>query len=110
MWVWGHDDPDTFVDFSAQVNLDGIVETITAPFLITHGANDRQIPVSSAHRSYDQAVNSVKRELRIFDADEGGAEHISLDNLPVASAFIADWIDETFAEQRLPATHQGQSR
>jgi fermentation-respiration switch protein FrsA (DUF1100 family) len=82
------------------VKLDGVVEQITVPFLITHGANDRQIPVEYAHRSYDQAVNSPKRELRIFDEPEGGTEHISIDNMTYVAGFIADWIAETFAELR----------
>jgi dienelactone hydrolase len=98
LWVWGCDDLDSFITMSADVHLDGVVENITVPFLITHGENDRQIPVAYAHRSYEQAVNSPKRELRIFTAEEGGAEHVSLDHLPHASAFVADWVNETFAE------------
>jgi fermentation-respiration switch protein FrsA (DUF1100 family) len=78
------------------VHLDGVVENITVPFLITHRENDRQIPLEYAHRSYDQAVNSPKRELRVFTAAEGGAEHIGLDHLPHVSRFTADWICETF--------------
>ena len=55
------------------------------PFLIAHGENDRQIPLEYAHRSYEQAVNSPKRELRIFTPEEGGAEHIGLDHLPTSA-------------------------
>jgi fermentation-respiration switch protein FrsA (DUF1100 family) len=69
-----------------------VVEQITVPFLICHGANDRQIPLEYAHRSYDQAVDSPHRELRIFSAEEGGAEHIGLDHLPYVSAYVADWV------------------
>jgi hypothetical protein len=43
-------------------------------------------------------ISSPKRELRIFTPDEGGAEHIGLDRLPHVSAFIADWVTDTFAE------------
>jgi fermentation-respiration switch protein FrsA (DUF1100 family) len=68
------------------------------PFLIAHGENDRQIPVEYAHRSYEQAVNSPKRELRIFTPEEGATEHIGLDHLPHVSTFIADWVADTFAE------------
>jgi len=73
------------------------------PFLVTHGENDRQIPVEYAHRSYDQAVNSPKRELRIFTREEGGAEHIGLDHLPHVSAWTADWVADTFAALRSAA-------
>lgn len=67
--------------------------------LIVHGENDRQIPLEYAHRSYEQAVNSPKRELRIFTAAEGGAEHIGLDDFPQVVSYIADWVSDTFATQ-----------
>ena len=76
---------------------DGVVEQITVPYLITHGANDRQIPVADAHRSYEQATNSPKRELKIFTAREGGVEHVNSDDRPNAARFTADWVAETFA-------------
>ncbi|GAA0908404.1 alpha/beta hydrolase family protein [Pseudonocardia zijingensis] len=97
LWVWGHDDLDAFIEFADGIHLDGVVEHITVPFLVAHGANDRQIPLEYAHRSYDQAVRSPKRELRIFTAEEGGAEHIGLDHLPHVSTFVADWVADTFA-------------
>jgi dienelactone hydrolase len=97
LWVWGHDDLDTFISFADDVHLDGVVERIRVPFLIAHGANDRQIPLEYAHRSYEQAVHSPKRELRIFTPEEGGAEHIGLDHLPHVSAYIADWVAGTLA-------------
>jgi fermentation-respiration switch protein FrsA (DUF1100 family) len=68
------------------------------PFLIAHGANDRQIPLEYAHRSYGQAVNSPKRALRVFTPEEGATEHIGLDHLPFVSTRIADWVADTFAE------------
>ena len=94
----GYDDLDAFIDFADDVHLDGVVEKITVPFLIAHGANDRQIPLEYAHRSYEQAVNSPKRELRVFTPEEGATEHIGLDHLPHVSTFIADWVADTFAE------------
>jgi hypothetical protein len=68
------------------------------PFLIAHGAGDRQIPLDYAHRSYHQAVASPQRELRIFTAEDGTTEHIGLDHLPHVSTFIADWVADRFAE------------
>lgn len=97
LWVWGHTDLQEFISFADGVNLEGVAEQITVPFLIAHGADDRQIPLEYAHRSYDQAVNSPKRELRIFTADEGATEHIGLDHLPYVSSFIADWVGDTFS-------------
>lgn len=98
MWVWGYDDLDAFIEHADGVTLTGVVDQITVPFLICHGQNDRQIPLAYAQQSYDEAVNSPKRELRIFTATEGGAEHIGLDHLPYVRDYIADWVAETFEQ------------
>lgn len=95
-WVWGAESTEDFMKIAEAVTLDGVVERITVPFLVTHGVLDRQIPVEYAHQSYDQAVNSQDRELRIFTPEEGGAEHVGLDNLPYVSQFVADWIAKRF--------------
>ncbi|GHF41609.1 dipeptidyl aminopeptidase/acylaminoacyl peptidase [Amycolatopsis bartoniae] len=96
LWVWGYDDLDEFIEFADGVHLDGVVEKITVPFLVAHGEHDRQIPLEYAHRSYDQAVHSPKRELRVFTREEGATEHIGLDHLPHVSTFIADWVADVF--------------
>ena len=99
-WVWDVDNIDDFMEKTKDMHLHGVVEKITVPFLITHGANDRQINVKYAQQSYDAAVNSPKRELRIFDEPEGGTEHISIDHMPYVAGYIADWVAETFGEMK----------
>jgi dipeptidyl aminopeptidase/acylaminoacyl peptidase len=98
LWVWGETDLDTFITKAGRINLNGVVDKITCPFLITHGTNDRQINVKYAHQSYDQAVNAPKRDLRLFTPEEGGTEHIGLDHLPHVGAYTADWIEDTLKE------------
>lgn len=95
LWVWGMDSLDEFMDFAPAVSLEGVVERITVPFLITHGENDRQIPLEYATAQYENAVNSPRRELKVFTAREGGVEHVSADNQTVATDFISDWVAET---------------
>ncbi len=97
MWVWGKKTLEEFMAFTPVVSLNGVVERITVPFLITHGANDRQIPQEYAHQSYDQAVNSPNRELKFFTEREGGVEHVSADNIEPVRSYIADWIADRFA-------------
>jgi dienelactone hydrolase len=94
-WVWGADDVDAFMQTAGRVHLDGILDRIKVPFLVTHGENDRQIPLEYARQTYDQLVNSPKRELKIFTAREQGVEHSSLDNVANARDFIADWVAQT---------------
>jgi fermentation-respiration switch protein FrsA (DUF1100 family) len=98
MWVFGFDDRDQFLNYADQITLDGQVEKIRAPFLITHGENDRQIPVFNAQMSYDQAVKSSKRTLRIFTKKDFEVEHCGADNGTGMRDYIADWCAETFAE------------
>jgi esterase/lipase len=98
LWVWGEPDINTFIGKAEAVNLNNVVDKITVPFLVVHGQNDRQIPVAYAHTSFEQAVNSPKRELRIFTADEGASEHVGLDHLPHVATFVADWVADTFTE------------
>lgn len=95
MWVWGAKDMDEFMRIAENVHLDGILDRIRVPFLVTHGEKDSQIPLQWAHATYDQLVNSPRRELKIFDARTGGVQHSSFDNSANAGAYIADWVAET---------------
>ena len=97
-WVWGVDNMEDFIEVTKNMHLNGVAEKITCPLLITHGANDRQINVKYALQTAEQAVNSSKLKLRIFDEPEGGTEHISIDNMTYVAGYIADWIQETYAE------------
>ncbi|WP_311273206.1 MULTISPECIES: prolyl oligopeptidase family serine peptidase [unclassified Rhizobium] len=94
MWVWGAKDMDEFMDIAEKVHLDGILDRIRVPFLVTHGEKDSQIPLRWAQATYDQLLNSPKRELKIFDARTGGVQHSSFDNSANAGAYIADWVAE----------------
>jgi len=95
MWAFGAKDMDEFHARSADMNLNGVMERINAPFLITHGEKDRQIALDYAHQSFDQLVNSRRRELKIFTDREGGVEHVGADNMSFGRDFIADWFAET---------------
>ncbi|MPT17286.1 MAG: alpha/beta hydrolase [Pseudomonas sp.] len=94
-WVWGAKDMDEFMTIAENVHLDGVLDRIKVPFLVTHGEKDSQIPLKWAHRTYEQLVNSPKRELKIFTEREGGVQHASFDNSMNAGQYIADWVAET---------------
>lgn len=94
-WVWGAKDQDDFMAIAENVHLDGVLDRIKVPFLVTHGEQDSQIPLKWAHRTYEQLINSPKRELKIFTEREGGVQHSSFDNSINAGHYIADWIAET---------------
>lgn len=94
MWAFGATDMNDFLARAADMTLDGVMERIRVPFLVTHGAKDRQIALDYAHQSYDQLVNAPVRELKIFTEREGGVEHVGADNMAYARDYIADWLAE----------------
>jgi len=94
-WAFGASDMDDFLARSAEMNLNGHMDRITVPFLVTHGANDRQISPVYADDLYDQLVNSPRREKVIFTAREGGVEHVGADNMAYGRDLLSDWFAET---------------
>jgi dienelactone hydrolase len=94
-WVFGATDMDDFLAKIEGMNLNGHMDRITVPFLITHGAQDRQIGVEYAHQAYEQLTNSPKAELKIFTPREGGVEHVGADNMAFGRDYIADWFADT---------------
>lgn len=102
MWVWGQQDMPSFMALMEKVNLNGHLANIRVPFLVTHGGNDRQIPIKYAEQSYDQAVNSPDRELKVFTEREGGIEHCGADNMEPVQSYIGDWLADRF-DRMVPA-------
>lgn len=102
MWVFGATDMDDFFARAKGMCLDGVMEKIKVPFLVTHGENDRQISLDYAHRSFEQLVNSPLRRLKIFTEREGGVEHVGADNMTYGRNYIADWFAETLGGRLKP--------
>lgn len=93
-WVFGAKTDEEFMEIAENMHLDGVLDRIKVPFLVTHGEKDSQIPLKWAHATYDALVNSPKRELKIFDERTGGVQHSSFDNSANAGAYIVDWVAE----------------
>ncbi|MBI2132224.1 MAG: alpha/beta hydrolase [Candidatus Tectomicrobia bacterium] len=73
--------------------LDGVVQKMRCPYLLVHGEDDQQVPLESA-RALFRMVGSKDKTLKVFTAAEGGAQHCQMDNVPLAAAFIHDWLKE----------------
>ncbi|MEO6092564.1 MAG: alpha/beta fold hydrolase, partial [Novosphingobium sp.] len=99
MWAFGASDMDEFFAKAEAMTLDGVMERIRVPFLITHGERDRQIALDYAYRSFDQLTASPRRELKLFTDREGGVEHVGADNMAFGRDTIADWFAETLGGQ-----------
>jgi len=100
MWVFGAKDMDDFFVKAEGMNLNGVMDKIKVPFLVTHGEKDRQINLDYAYQSYDQLTNSPNREFKIFTEREGGVEHVGADNMSFGCDYIADWFAKTLGGKR----------
>ncbi|MFN4101476.1 MAG: alpha/beta hydrolase family protein [Pararhodobacter sp.] len=98
-WVFGAKDIDDFMEKASGMHLDGILDRVRVPYLVTHGKHDTQIPLKWAQRTYDQMVNSPRRELKVFDESTGGVMHSSVDNSAAALDLISDFAAETLGGQ-----------
>ena len=94
-WVAGAKDEDEGIEIAKKFSLKDAAQHITCPFLVTHGGNDRVVPVENAQKLYD-AVGSKNKTIKIFSAEEGGAEHAHVDNRQIGIDFAADWLAENF--------------
>jgi dienelactone hydrolase len=94
MWVYGTSTVEETRARIAEMTLDGIAGRIRCPLLVLHGANDRQVPPDQAERTIAEALNSPRRDLRVFTEEEGGAEHVQGDLFSAAVDHMADWVGE----------------
>ena len=97
-WVVGAETAEEGVAIAKKFTLRDVAENITCPFLVTHGANDRVVPVENAQKLFD-AVGSKNKTIKIFTTEEGGAEHAHVDNRQVGIDFAADWIEDNLKGQ-----------
>ena len=93
-WVFGCEKIEDTLKIIKQMTLEGVADKITCPLLIVHGENDRQVPLWHAERTYEAAVNSPGRELKICRLADGGAEHCGADNGPLVVDYMTDWVAE----------------
>jgi hypothetical protein len=93
LWVFGVDSREAALKALEGFRLDGVVQRLTCPFLMLHGAGDEQIPLALAQRCFD-AVGSKRKTLRVFSRDEGGYHHCQIDNLSIGVAAMWDWVED----------------
>jgi dienelactone hydrolase len=90
-WVFGARDLDHAVEMAKEFNLHDVAKQIECALLVAHGENDRIVPLDSARRLFE-AAGTKNKTFKIFTAEEGGAEHVQVDNRQVGVDYIADWI------------------
>jgi dienelactone hydrolase len=94
LWVYGARDPAEAASKIAAMTLDGVADKIECPLLVVHGENDRQVPLDQARLTVERATRAPRRDLKVFTAAEGGAEHVQGDLFSAAVDYIADWVGD----------------
>jgi dipeptidyl aminopeptidase/acylaminoacyl peptidase len=90
-WIFGVATLEEALVKLESYRLDGVVQKMRCPFLITHGGDDEQVPVADAEALY-AASGSPDKTLRVFTASEGGAQHCQRDYNSIAIATMFDWL------------------
>ena len=90
-WVLGVDSNAAALKKLEGFRLDGIVQKMTCPFLLLHGAGDEQIPLALAEQCF-AAVGSKQKTLKVFAREEGGFHHCQVDDLTIGVHTMWDWI------------------
>src|SRR6202046_797564 len=92
-WVLGVNDRASALKKLEGFRLDGIVQKMTCPFLLLHGAGDEQIPIEIAEKLYE-AVGSKQKALKVFTREEGGFHHCQVDDATIGVHYMWDWISD----------------
>lgn len=75
--------------------LEDVIGLVECPLLVMHGENDRQVPLWAATHTYEGAINARSRTLKVFNGEEGGAEHCQFDLVSNGTAYMFDWVVST---------------
>src|SRR5260370_14636591 len=89
-WVLGVSSQAAALKKLEAFRLDGIVQKMTCPFLLLHGAGDEQIPLALAEKCF-AAVGSKEKTFKVFEREEGGFHHFQFYNVTIAVHYMSDW-------------------
>jgi dipeptidyl aminopeptidase/acylaminoacyl peptidase len=90
-WITGTKSDTEARAYLSKFNLQGLLEGVKCPILVTHGARDHMVPVSSAERLFNE-LGAEDKTLRVFDDEIGGSGHCSVDNWTQVVAYQIDWL------------------
>ncbi|MCQ4630473.1 alpha/beta hydrolase [Shinella sp. CPCC 100929] len=98
-WILGVDTLEEALEKLEPFRLDGVVQNMKCPFLVTHGADDEQVPLKDAQALFD-AIGSADKTIRVFDGEEGGAQHCQRDYLTYGTATMWSWFEDKLVHGR----------
>ena len=91
MFITGTDTMDAAVEAVSDFRIAEFADRITCPFLIMHGAEDKQVLMEDADAAF-AAIGSADKTLVVFNGANGGSAHTQFDNHLPALQICADWM------------------
>ncbi len=92
-WIFNVKTMEEALEKLEGFKLDGVVQKMRCPFLLLHGEDDQQIPMREARKLFN-AVGSKDKTFRVFTGAECGAQPCHMDNMPIATSYMQDWLKE----------------
>lgn len=96
MFVTGADSMEAAMERIRDFRVAEIGRRVSCPYLLMHGADDRQVPEGHAQAMFD-AIGSADKQMVVFDGENGGAAHCQFDNHLPALQVCADWLAHKLA-------------
>jgi dienelactone hydrolase len=97
MYVTGTDSMEGAMEHIREFRVEEIGPRVSCPYLLMHGANDRQVPEGDAQAMFD-AIGSRDKEMVVFDGENGGSAHCQFDNHLPALQICADWLSRKLSQ------------
>ncbi|MBI2822531.1 MAG: prolyl oligopeptidase family serine peptidase [Acidobacteria bacterium] len=94
-WIVGAKNADEARRMLKEFTLEGVINRMQCPLLICHGAEDFVVSPAAAEKTLAGA--RCPKELKMWQAAEGGAAHCMADNRAQVYAFMFDWVSEKLA-------------
>jgi dienelactone hydrolase len=98
-WILGVDTVEEALRRLEPFRLDGVVQQMKCPFLVMHGADDEQVALADAYALYE-ACGSPDKSIRVFNSEEGGAQHCQRDYLTYGTATMWSWFEDKLVHGR----------
>ncbi|MDA0999366.1 MAG: prolyl oligopeptidase family serine peptidase [bacterium] len=90
-FLMGASDDKSCREILKDFTLEGILDKVRCPVLVSHGEQDRIVRVESAYRTYEE-LTVADKELKIWTPDTLGENHCQTDNISNAVRFKIDWL------------------
>ena len=90
----GVDDLPKLQEILRKMNLDGLAEKITCPFMNIHAISEGPNSVRRAQEFFDKLPPNPKNEFVVTTADDGADMHCQKGNASFLHALEFDWLDE----------------